>query len=201
MKFKLYFVICFVLNLTNSYAQEYEDYDCGWYGTKTVAKRNKLFPFNEARKILLLSYLPKFYEVLKGADTTDTELTNHVIKEWDIKLEDFKVRYLIKEEIELNEAWKNQLSHVLVNYKPKKDPGESYVVTTAGCYNPRNAILFLNSNNTVICCLEICFECRGSVMEPDPNGFNKYVDIEECHPRLNELLFIFRKNGIIYGVE
>ena len=140
-----------------------------------------MFPFNKAKKVLLISYLPNIPAALQVGDTTNTEAKNHVIKKWNIHLEDFNKRYLVMEEVKLNEAWVNMLSHTLVNYTLKKYPGESYKVRNSGCYEPRNSILYLDENDTVICCLEICFTCHVSIMIPDPDDLNKYADVENCH--------------------
>ena len=203
MKFKFYLVICFVLSLC-CYAQ---DYDCGWYGTKTVAQRNKLFPFNKAGKILLISYPEPLLFNDVNTDTLSLKSAEVFLKGHIINKRIFKDKkshnknYFTLQEAELNEGWKNQLSHILVNYIPKKNPGGFYIASFASCYNPRNAILFLDEEDNIICCFEICFECERSVMIPDPDKLNEYADIEKCHLRLDELSFIFRKNAITYGIE
>ena len=195
MKFKYLTIICFIFSLQYTFAQ---GYDCGWYGTKNVEQRNKIFPFNKAKRVLLISYPFGFDLPVEN----DTLYTKTIVKKWDKQLESFEGRYTIKEEVEINEAWVNMLSHTLINYTVKKYPTEEYGIPGDLCsYQPRNSILFLDESNSVICCLEICFTCGHCYMKPDPDGINKFANIHECQDRFDELLFIFKKKGVTYGTQ
>jgi hypothetical protein len=197
--FKYLLLLGFVFNVQNAIAQHY---DCGWYGKKTVEERNKVFPFNKTKKILLVSHLLEYYVTKDGRGAfTEAEASDSIIRAVDFEIGGIQNHFLVKEEVELNEGWKNFLSHVLVNYTLKNNPGDSYVVSQTNCFEPRNSILFLDENDVIVCCLELCFTCSGSALFPDPAGLNKYAKVEECYLRIDELKQIFIKNGISYGIK
>ncbi|MES2485214.1 MAG: hypothetical protein V4581_04595 [Bacteroidota bacterium] len=169
----LLLLTAFLAVIASSSAQE--NPDCGWYGNKTVAERNAMFPFNKAKKVVLVSY-PSDMELNQAkADTVhDT-----AIKKVTFKMDEYRERaYLIKEEVVLSEAWVNQLSHVLVNYTlEKRKPGQLLLLEEIKCYYPRNSILFYDENDILLCCYEICFHCFGTKMYPDPDDVNGYAEI------------------------
>lgn len=205
--FRLLFFVVFILFFQTSYAQKY---DCGWYGKKTVEERNKIFPFNKAKKILLIAYsnhemrIDKNRELIKMDKLSLDEarsIDSKIINKYEIKTEYGSRIYFSIEETELTEKWRNELSNIFINYKLKKIPKGAYTVSTTGCYTPRNSILFYDENDSIFCCYEVCFECGGSLMYPDPNDLNKYSNVEECYDRLYIIKDFFKNNGIIYGIS
>jgi hypothetical protein len=204
------FVIAFLsLAFQNVSAQEY---DCGWYGTKTVEERNKIFPFSETKKVLLVSY--SNYEMLhplnpKTKGYLDVSLQEaqqsypKIISKIVLASEDLLKRtYFTLEEKELDKGRIEELSHIMCNYIFNRDPkGEEILMLNTTCYTPRNSILFLDENDTIICCIEICFECYSSGMRPDPAGLNSYANTEFCLNRYNIIKDFFRRNKITIGVE
>jgi len=194
MKYLL-LLTAFLAVMASSSAQE--NPDCGWYGTKTVAERNAMFPFNKAKKVVLVSYYSPF-EAKDLKSDLDTITKLKVVR--GVYGSDI---YNIIETKELDQDWINQLSHILVNYTiKKKKPGEIILISETACYDPRNSILFYDENNTIICCYEICFYCFKTNMWPDPDDVNGYADVENCKfTRIDELKHIFRKNGITYGID
>lgn len=201
MKYLILFT-AFLAVIASSSAQE--NPDCGWYGNKTVAERNAMFPFNKAKKVVLISY-----PYLLGMDPVEEDTINALPEYNTIKEVRFRIGkqkretiYFVKEEVVLAQDWINMLSHVLVNYTLKELPKNGYIIEHTMCYSPRNSILFYDENDTIICCYEICFECSNTAMWPDTNGLNEYADASDCkYARLDELKFIFRKNGITYGLD
>jgi len=85
------------------------------------------------------------------------------------------------------------LTDILYNYgfagKPK-------VALIHDCYDPRNAILFRDSNGKVIAFIEICFLC-GSTRESS----NKISLGEMCEQKLDMLKALFKQVGIKYGID
>ena len=194
-------LICYILSFyTSAFSQE-GDYNCGWYGHKTVEERNKLFPFSEAKRVVLVSYLWQLDTLSKVGDTRTVEEAFNIIKTSKISIGDFSTTYLIKEEAQLSEDEVNELSNILVNYTLRDEPYYPLIVTEFKCYQPRNAILFFDNNENVIGCIEICFLCTRSYMHPDPDHLNAYAQVEECHPRLNLIKDFFKKQGITYGIN
>jgi hypothetical protein len=191
-------LILFLFLFQTSFAQKY---DCGWYGKKTVEERNKIFPFNKAKKIVLIAFPGEFDGLLKKGDNRSYDEANGIIKEYKVRLDTLEFSYKVKEEVVLDEKGRNEISNILINHKLKKIPKGSFLVRMTNCYVPRNAILFFDENDEALCYYEICFQCWGTVMNPDPADLNKYSDIQECHGRLDIIKDFFSKNGIKYGVE
>lgn len=195
--FTLILLLLCLLMKQNTFAQEV---DCGWYGKKTVEERNKVFPFNKAKKIVLIAFPGQFDGLLKKGDSRSYDEANGIIKEYKIRLDSIEFSYKIKEEVLIDERGINELSNILINHKLKRVP-KDIVVSMTNCYIPRNAILFFDEKDEVFCYYEICFECMRTAMVPDPADLNRYSDIEECHGRLDIIKDFFKKNGIKYGVE
>lgn len=200
---KLYF---FVLIITNSYAQKLE---CGWYGKKSVTERDKMFPFNEAKKVLLISFIPTDgTTVIVLDDGTKIPLDTTKIEKYQVKyLKSFTFKekkvfkkYFAKEVIEIDKTQIDELSNLMFNYKIKKLP-KKLINTPLGCYIPRNAVLFLDQNDKVISHLEICFECMQTYFSPDPYNTNDIVIQDNCFEKIELLRKFFNNNGIKYGVE
>lgn len=196
MEIRRFILFVLLLTATVSYSQKYE---CGFYGKKTVAQRNQVFPFNKAKKVLLIAY--DDYTLKAVPRDTSKILSPKVISKWEAKwIDDTMKKYTAIEEVKLLQPDIDKLSNILVNYTLKKNPRHNYLIGSS-CYFPRNAILFLDENENVVSCLEICFECAQSVFFPDPADLNQYAQVEECYPRLQLIKEIFNKNGIKYGVE
>jgi hypothetical protein len=194
---KVFCIIMLLAGCMASFAQGAKP-DCGWYGTKTVAQRNMLFPFNVAKKVVLVSY-PDLSSYSSSAENAEAEFVG---KKLSFTIDGYNEHmYLLNEEVVLNEGWTNQLSHVLVNFTLNEIP-QPLIVANSSCCQPRNAILFYDDTGTIICCYEICFTCAATVMMPDPEGLNGYANAEDCtFKRLDELKTIFRNNGITYGID
>lgn len=197
ISFRILLVVISVFLFHTSYSQKLE---CGWYGKKTIQERNKIFPFNKAKKVVLIAYLGGTEGLLKLGDTTDFDSANKIITTWDIKIKDFKTSYKVKEEIVLKREQIDEFSNILINYKLKDQPEKPLIISGFACYIPRNSVLFLDENEEVICNFEICFECFKTNMYPD-SILNEYSQVEECFSRFDVLKDFFKKNGIKYGVE
>lgn len=192
-------LLLFILLCQMSFAQKY---DCGWYGKKTVEDRNKIFPFNKAKKIVLIAYGNR---ELGSAEHDSLSLeeakkvNSKIINRYEINFI-FKRVYFSIEEKELTGKSIEELSNVLINYQLKKKPRRAYPSGDL-CYTPRNSILFYDDNNEIFCYYEICFECQASMLDPNPNDLEKYSGKEVCKKRFDIIKELFRNSGIKYGVE
>jgi hypothetical protein len=65
---------------------------------------------------------------------------------------------------------------------------------------PRNAILFLESQENVIADTEICFECMKYYSSWDKYTFNSLVGVEACDDVHIILKHFFKTAGIKYGI-
>ena len=72
-------------------------------------------------------------------------------------------------------------------------PTETF--TTASCYYPANAVLFLDSGNQPFAAIEICFHCYQA------RGTDGVPDVEFTADRLHTLTALFRKLGVKYFGE
>jgi len=175
-----------------------EALDCGYYGNKTVEERNALFPFNNAKKVVLISYangVGKIQQEIR--DTVAFMKRFYVIEELRFTVEKRSFFYLVKEQHNLSQDGINRLSDILINYKLKKKP------VTDGCpsgnlcsYNPHNAVLFYDEYGIVICCYEVCFECENSFIIPDNAALSNAVCCLEA--QINEVKKLFTDQGIKY---
>lgn len=95
----------------------------------------------------------------------------------------------------LTPAQRNRLFDVLVNYNDNKTVHEVLL-----CYEPRNAIIFLNDKDDVLGYIEFCFECwqlRGQFYNlefTEPMG-------TFCKEKLDVIQGFFLNAGIKYGAR
>ena len=198
---------------------------CGWYGKKTVAECRKMYPFNEAVKILLISFPDYEHSENEIRSETATEMDSITglngerlpthrtytkytsMKDIPVKithpildtLKVFHSVYSMYEKIELNQQQIDLLSYFCENYTT------NYRLTFGDapiscCYKPRNAIVFFDKKNMPILNFEICFECHQyRCYTPDKPGYLSKVD--ECPVLFDLFKDFFRKNGIHYGID
>lgn len=91
---------------------------------------------------------------------------------------------------------KDHLLKILVNYNNSISAAEQAKITTVFCYNPRNAILFVDKNDAVIAYIELCFECFGNRIEPATLKIGNF-----CDDKYEKIKNLFHSNGIRYGIE
>lgn len=96
----------------------------------------------------------------------------------------------------LNDADKNDLFKVLINYDFLPDKINTVKKTVVFCYDPKNAILFCDNNGAVIGYVEICFECFGYKVYPSSLRVGEF-----CDEKFEMVKNIFKRNGIQYGIS
>ena len=74
--------------------------------------------------------------------------------------------------------------------------GTILIVEEMACYNPRNAILFIDTSGKVFEYIEICFECLQTVNSSEKIDFG-----EVCNEKFNLIKQQFLRAGIIYGTK
>jgi hypothetical protein len=190
---------------------------CGWYGKKTIAECRKMYPFNEAAKIVLVSF-PNY----EKDDNTIYTINDTIIAPTGEKLlmprsvlggsmpviitrpvlDTMKVLdrvYFVYEKTELNDSQIDSLSNLCQNFTTnyRLKYGSRGI---SCCYKPRNAILFFDKKNMPIMNFEICFEC-GQYRCFTPNALGYLSQIDECGELYGLFKNFFRKNGIHYGLD
>lgn len=168
--------------------------ECGWFGTMSVEEQRKTFPFNEAAKILLISYGDYEVKIVEpDPKTLENKAKNPILKTFNA----FDKVYSAYEIVELNQQQIDSLSHFALNYKNKTEEGIT-TRTVLGCYEPRNSILFFDKNDKLFLNIEMCFECKQVYFTPATmmsNAFNL-----PCQD-LSFFKAFFKQCNVHYGVD
>ena len=160
--------------------------DCIKHTSKTFTARLKNYPFNRATQIQLVSFK-------SNADT----LSGWYYKDSLPRKNDTVCYSKLYELKNLSFSQVDKLTDLLYNYGYRmrlKDDGLIYVATSPQCYNPRNAILFLDSAGKVFEFIEICFQCQKT--RESSGKINLGV---MCNQKLDLLKSFFVRTGIKYG--
>jgi hypothetical protein len=159
------------------------------YCTKTgnLSKETRLskFPFSKSEQIKLISLKNK------SVGFVGEDLMKHIDS---IKIGHDKFNPEFYDEVAtLDPEQITELTDIIFNYTYKKKP---YVISSANCYMPRNAILLLNNENIIIAYLEICFGCHGFRSSSEEFGIGEY-----CSQKYEMIKAIFRERKIQYGIS
>jgi len=101
----------------------------------------KFYPFNIANSVTIVSFENDTSGFSGNLPTVNGEIDYSKIKETKI----------------LTRGQIDSLASILHNVSYR---GEIIFSAEASCYNPRNAVLFFDSNNHLLEFIEICFECH-----------------------------------------
>jgi hypothetical protein len=168
-------------------------------------QRRAFFPFNKADTIKLISFEAEFspnqpiYNENGGNLNGDSSIRDAipilvpVAKEW-FSLNKQKV----KEMKALTARGISSLTDILYNvgYTPVKNLTLEISDPGAKCYEPRNAILFINEKGNVTQYLEICFSCMKHYWSS-----SKVADIEYCDNKYELIRKFFLAQGVKYGAD
>jgi hypothetical protein len=156
--------------------------------TSQVNDKHQLnkFPVDKSPTILLLSFSPPAVdEPIIIGDTTKQRVTSA-----NNTFRDTLGYKEVREIVPLSAKGKEQLSRV-VNTLVCNGP-----LKKNACYDPRNAVLFIDKNGKIIAELEICFECLGYITRP--RDFYIRDNMREC--MYDALKKIFADAGVKYGI-
>lgn len=146
----------------------------------SVDERNKNYPFNKAKRIELISFNDPNSDFAIPLPVKKGKLDQSKICEQKI--------------LEVNQI--NELTNILFNIGRTPVPHLAYKMVNIGasCYEPRNGIVFFDSNDRVFEYIEICFNCRRS------RTSSKRVKVgEECEQKHDILRDFFLKRGLKFG--
>ena len=155
-----------------------ENANCVHTSNFPLYKRVHFYPFEKAMHVQLVSYKTRDSGYLYAK----------------LPMKHHKVDYSrLKEVISLSKKQIESLTDILYNYGFK---GDDHFITHMMCYDPRNAILFVDSTGKAFAFLEICFECH------DYRVSSKSIKTGDfCEQKYDLLKAFFRKVGISYGVK
>ncbi len=171
-----------------------EKYNCQCVhrNTYTAAQRLKFYPFNKAAKIQLVSFYngaEPNREVRIGDDTT-----TYVFK-WKYPFNNDKIdTSKFFETLVLNKKQINELTGLLYNLDIRKVEPD-IVFPGTKCFEPRNAILFLNKVGKIFARIEICFQCEDMQGTPYKVNYGGY-----CTEKVKMIKRYFKLAGIEFGV-
>ena len=141
-------------------------------------QRLQFYPFNKATEIKLVSF-DKPDSVIMGGELP---MKNGVVDYSRLK----EIKTIDKSQIDT-------LTDILFN---RGYGGTFYSFSESTCYNPRNAILFVDSKGKTIGFIEICFECAGYRLSSKKIKAGNF-----CNQKYDYLKDFFATNGITFGVE
>lgn len=152
-------------------AMEKKNHTCVRKSTTSFSARIKKFPFNQVAQIKLVSF--KGHQIPILNDSVDYS-----------KLEEVKT---------LNLRQIDSLTDIIYNIGYG---GTILIIEEMNCYNPRNAILFVNSKGETFAFIEICFECLQISARPENIGIG-----DLCNEKFSLLKKQFLNAGILYGTK
>lgn len=127
--------------------QDEINHNCIHRDIYTSAQRLQFYPFNKASEIRVVSFDNK------------SDTNRFVVNNGTLPIKNKSVDYSQLDEVKtLNPGEVQNLSNIIYNVVYK---GYFFTFSEAGCYNPRNAILFVDAKGKTFAFIDLCFECRG----------------------------------------
>jgi hypothetical protein len=163
---------------------EKKNHDCINRQNKSFTSRLKNYPFNKASQIKLVSFLQKLDKVNGDNQNKFSELP---------KLNDTICYSKLYEVRTLSITEVDTLTDILYNVGFR---GPVLRESEMSCYEPRNAILFIDKNGQTFEYIEICFECEKTTLSSD-----KIIVGDICNQKFGLIKKFFRKAGIIHGTS
>ena len=164
-------------------------HNCARVKSIPLAERLKHYPFDLTKEVKFVSFKSSYDTLFGGYYNDSLPRKNDTVC--------FSKLFEI---ITLTPPQVDRLTNLIYNYGFKfnyKPKGNVYFIgTTMNCYNPRNAILFLDKNNKVFEFIEICFECKQTRTSSDNVSLGT-----ECNQKLLLIKDLFKEAGIKYGVS
>lgn len=162
---------------------ENKNHDCIHKNKYNPSQRKSFYPFSDAAFVKIVSFENKADSI--GIIETGGNR---------IPLMNDTVDYSKLDEIkELNDSEVNILTDILYNTGYK---GSIKIISEAGCYNPRNAILFVDSYGKTFAYIEVCFECSGYRASSEKVNSGDF-----CNQKYELLRKLFENIGIKVGVK
>jgi hypothetical protein len=159
---------------------EEQNHNCIRGSNLSFSARLKNYPFNLSGQIQLVSF--------RGSnDTSDNARSDSLPR-----LNDTICYSKLSEVKTLTFAQVDKLTDVLYNYGYS---GKTFIGSISLCYEPKNAILFLDKNGKAFAFIEICFQCRDTRVSSENISLG-----EMCNQKLSMLRDIFNHAGIEYGI-
>lgn len=181
MKFFVGFLFLFLA--VSVYGQD----NCVRVRNTSAKERMKHYPFNKATQIQIVSFDGTVYIGIKGSISVISPRPELISSPEDTVFKSV----LPKENITLNKMQIDSLTDILYNYgfsRPQRG------LKTVDCYEPRNAVVFLDSNGRAFDFLEVCFECNKTQSYSHKIGIGGL-----CDGKLEMMQALFLHAGMKHG--
>lgn len=163
------------------------DFQCSRTKNTPSAALVGQFPFSQVSVVELVSFKNIFSTTILEDGTSVNVLKDRLPRK------NGKVDYQeIIERTSLTNKQIDQLVDILYNFSRRDKSG---VLDLPGCYDPRNAVVFLDTEGDITEVLEICFSCMGY----DTDHQTDFGDF--CEGKYDMLKDFFIQNGISYGTQ
>jgi len=172
--------------------------DCFRNTNWSVDKRLKNYPFNKTSQIQFVSFenntdSTRPLTLRKNGLEIQTEIVDYAIFQDSLpRINDTICYSKLLEVKSLTFSQVNKLTDIIYNYGFSKN---SVYATKAGCFEPRNAILFLDNNGKVFEFIEVCFHC-GNIKSSN----NNIAFGDMCIQKMDMLRSLYKEIGIKHGV-
>ncbi|WP_025142091.1 hypothetical protein [Pedobacter jeongneungensis] len=175
---------------------------CMYRNKYSPVERLKFFPFNQHKTVMLISFEPpELRAEIIYTDTTKAQINTSVEEEvYPTLLEEKQKLDLtrLKEKKILSALEMDKLTDILYNfgYTSTKSYKGLLIAESDGyrCYEPRNAIVFLDENGLIAEYIEICFKCHRRKESSEKIKMGEF-----CDDKYDLLRKYFRATGIKYG--
>ncbi|MGM9477705.1 hypothetical protein ACS5PU_14830 [Pedobacter sp. GSP4] len=177
---------------------------CKYQNKYSPVERLKFFPFSRYKKVMLIAFeLPEPRDEIVYTDTTKAPINpsikeefHHALLEKNQKLDLTR----LKEKKILSALEVDKLTDVLYNfgYTSTKSYKGLLIAESRGysCYEPRNAIVFLDEDGLIAEYIEICFACHKR-----KESSEKIKTGEFCDDKYELIRKYFQATGIKYGTR
>lgn len=159
--------------------------DCEIYNKFTAKQRLTMYPFSKAAKVLAISYKYGGWGDMEDEKLQSPKIGLNIINGLLDTTTLIEQKGLSNKEID-------ELTNLFFNTDYKKKDVNS--ITRGACFEPRNALIFLDSNNQVVDYLEICFTCAESRAGSDDLKIGVL-----CNQKYKMFSDYFKNVGVRYG--
>lgn len=161
--------------------KERQNHNCAKNRNESLEVRLKNFPFSKYSEIKLVSFQPQ-----------KDKYGDMIMSNYGVPIANDTICYSRLEEVKtLSHSQIDTLTDIFYNYGFR---GKISLMWESLCFIPRNAILFLDSNEKVIAYISICFECE--VIRTS----SEQIDFDLCEQKVSMIKNFFKKTGIEYGI-
>lgn len=175
---------------------------CYYHKKYSARQRIFFYPFKGASEVKLIGFRADWDKVISETGEEDTIVSNAGRKPMysrnNSNYYELNKGRLVNT-IKLSRQGIDSLTDILYNYgyTPVKLPSNVILIDEpTGCYEPRNAILFIDANGKIKEYMEFCFTC-----EQTRWSSRKIKDVIFCMNKYAMMRRFFFKNGITYGTK